>query len=160
MILPEHEKYHKMNAKEADIREKTIMHVSKTTSMGGEQLHAEIPIYPDDTREQITDRMNFMFSLLQERLETENKAIENKNQAQQRIHDISMAIKRNHLSFQTKSRALQKNLSKKKISQANYDQEMIDLKAKLDEANRQLEEGLGGLTPNAERIIEKAAEEA
>src|SRR5580692_600922 len=121
MMLPEHEKYHKMPASEAHIKEKTIMHVSRSTAQTGEQFHAEIPIYPEDTREQIKDRTNFMLSIIQDRLEDENRAVNARNEEQQKINGAAMAIERNKKSFISKTKALAKQLQRKKISKEEHD---------------------------------------
>lgn len=160
MMLPEHEKYHKMDAKDAHIKEKTIMHVTRNTTQTGEQFHAEIPVYPEDTREMVKERTNFLLSIIQDRLEDENKAVNEQTQKQQRINDLAQAYKRNHISFQAKAKALKKELARKKLTLAEYDGQLELMKNNLELANKELESQISVLTDGHKAITERATESA
>lgn len=156
MLLPEHEVFHKMGAKDAGLTEKTVVHVVRTTNQTGEQFHAEIPIYPDDSREVIKNRVNFFLSIIQDRMEDENKAVQARDQETRRIHAISEAMKRNNQSFANQSKALQKKLAKKQIKQAEFDSELGKIKANLITANQELEAAIGN--PGHAKAIMEAAQ--
>ena len=159
-ILPEHEKYHTMDAKDAHIKEKIIMHVTRNTTQTGEQFHAEIPVYPEDTRQMVKDRTNFMLSIIQDRLEDENKAVNEQTQKQQRINDLAQAYKRNHISFQAKAKALMKNVARKKMTLEEHDKELAQMKTNLELANKELEASISELTDGHKAITERAEESA
>jgi hypothetical protein len=47
----------------------------RPTSGDGEQVSLACEIFSDDTRKEIEDRFNFLFSIVQDRLEDQNKAV-------------------------------------------------------------------------------------
>lgn len=76
MLLQDHEKYHNMSP--ADIKwEGTKVcefEVARQTEATGEQFCIKIPLFLEDTREVLMDRVNFVYSIIQDRMEDENKA--------------------------------------------------------------------------------------
>ena len=80
-LLPEFMKYHKLGPNELKFGEKAIMtlDVARQTNNTGEQLHISVPIYADDSREEMMSRIHMAYSILQERLEDENKVMQKLN---------------------------------------------------------------------------------
>lgn len=144
MLLKEHEVYHKMDAAQAQLKEKAVMHIARTTNATGEQFHCEVPIYPDDTRAQIKTRLNFFLSLIQDRMTDENEAVMRNNLEHQRKVATQEALRRNNESFAKQAKALKKRIGKidhtgKGLSESEYETQLADLKSKLAQANAELE---------------------
>jgi len=76
-LMPEHEKYHALGPSDLKFGEKPVMNfgVARTTAQTGEQLHVECPVYASDSREEVLSRLGFCYSIIQERMEDENKAV-------------------------------------------------------------------------------------
>lgn len=138
MLLKEHEVYHKMDATQAQLKEKAVMHIARTTNATGEQFHCEVPIYPDDTRAQIKTRLNFFLSLIQDRMTDENEAVMRNNLEHQRKVATQEALRRNNESFAKQAKALKKRIGKG-LSESEYETQLADLKSKLAQANAELE---------------------
>lgn len=49
--------------------------VCRQTEATGEQFVIKIPVFLEDTREVLTDRLNFIYSIMQDRMEDGNEAI-------------------------------------------------------------------------------------
>jgi hypothetical protein len=80
MLLPEHERFHKLGPNEtikADAKQVMEIQVARQTSTTGEQIAIGCPVYADDTREELNARLGMVYSILQDRLEEENKAMLN-----------------------------------------------------------------------------------
>lgn len=162
MLLTEHAKYHEMGAKEANIREKTVMHISRQTTQTGEQLHCEVPIFPEDTRAEVKTRLNFFYSLMQDRLDDENKAVQAMNDRNQTIRLATEAMRRNHSLFQQGSKRLERELKAGKIAPQDRDASLAALKLNLETANKELQGKIAeiGDKHDVERADKIATEQA
>jgi hypothetical protein len=76
MLVKEHEKYHKMCPKDIrwDGTKVSEIEVARQTEATGEQFCIKIPVFLEDSREILMDRVNFIYSIIQDRMEDENKA--------------------------------------------------------------------------------------
>ena len=94
MLLNNHAKYHAMGIKDIKIkRGKPIMAINMQRSVSEyENWSTSVPIYKDDTREEIKTRLNVIASLLQDRqddyatawVEVEEKNKKEKEEANER----------------------------------------------------------------------------
>lgn len=78
MLLPENERFHKLAPKDvlkADEKPLIEMQLAKQTTSTGEQIVMNCPMYASDTREELNDRIQMCFSIMQERMEEENKVL-------------------------------------------------------------------------------------
>jgi len=77
MLIPEHEKFHKMGPVDTFKKEERAMsiQVARQTSTTGEQIVMECPVFASDTREELNARLGMCYSIMQDRLEDENKAM-------------------------------------------------------------------------------------
>ncbi len=139
MLLQEHKKYHEMGAQEAQLKEKTTVHVVRTTNQTGEQFHVEVPIYPTDDREAIKNRVNFFLSIIQDRMEDENKAMVDAQKKEYEKRALQEASQRNNQSFINQSKDLAKKLKQNKIKQLEHDTQLAKLKENLVTANKELD---------------------
>ena len=130
-----HEKFHKMSPKEAGIKADCAIQIARTTTQTGEQFVTEVPIYVEDTREQVNDRVGFFLSIMQDRMEDANKAM---LEAAQRERDLYAA---KNLVNQVK--ALEKRLQRGKITQEQFDEELAKLNAKAGKGLTLASEGSG-----------------
>ncbi len=82
MLVSDHAKYHSMKPSDIKWSGKKVAAIEylRPTSNDGEQVSLAIDIFIDDTREQLTDRINFLYSLVQDRMEDNNKAVLENNQ--------------------------------------------------------------------------------
>lgn len=122
MLMPSHEKYHKMSPKDVGLKDTMPLQLSRVTAETGEQFTFEVPIYPDDSREAVNDRVNFALSIMQDRMEDVNKAILEAKVVSEKAHKARQMT--------TQVRALEKRLKRGKITQEEYDKEL----ALLDES--------------------------
>lgn len=90
-LLPRYTHYHKKGAKDiAWGKEEDLgfhVQLQRATSVTNEQFAIQIPIYKTDTREEMRDRLQLAYSIVQERLEDENDSmieLHNRQQEQQR----------------------------------------------------------------------------
>lgn len=136
-LLPEHERYHTLGPKDVgvdgDKKPAMTIDVLRTTNNTGEQLHIQVPIYGDDSRDQLRDRLNFAYSILQERLEDENKAVEWRNKRMEIVRRAAEASKRNAERLQKKLNHLQKLARKSKWGEAKFIEERDKLMAEFNE---------------------------
>jgi hypothetical protein len=86
MFSAEEEKFHSLGPKDLglDPEKKASMSIdiARNTNHTGEQLHVSVPIYGNETREEIQRRLGFAYSVIQDRLEAENKVIDWQNSKQ------------------------------------------------------------------------------
>lgn len=80
MLLEEHKIYHELGPKDvrwADEEEKTAceVHIVRQTSATGEQINISVPLFAKDSREDVKSRLGMVYSILQDRMEEENKAL-------------------------------------------------------------------------------------
>jgi hypothetical protein len=142
MILVEHAKYHEMGPKDVGLKEPVFVQVARTTDHTGEQFAFNIPIYPDDSREQVKDRVNFFLSVMHDRVEDINKAIVELDEKNKKSQQIKELIGRNNQTFVNKAKALEKRFKKKQIKPEDYEVELKVLKDGLAAANGPLQKEL------------------
>src|ERR1043165_7982919 len=104
MLRSGHEKYHKMSPGDVGLKAVMPIQISRTTAETGEQFTTEVPVYPDDSREQMNDRINFALSIMQDRMEDVNKAIVEAREKAQKAQKAMVMVR--------KVRALEKRLKK------------------------------------------------
>lgn len=77
MLLEKHERFHKLGLSDLkwDAKPVTEVLVQRQTAMTGETLSIAVPLYADDTREVLNDRMGLFFSIMQDRMEDENERV-------------------------------------------------------------------------------------
>jgi len=82
MLVKDHAKYHAMKPEDIkwDGPKVATIEYLRPTSNDGEQVSLAIPVFKDDSREQLTDRINFLYSVVQDRMEDNNKAVMESNQ--------------------------------------------------------------------------------
>lgn len=80
-LLPEYKKYHSMGPKDCRWGNKEdeafVVQINRQTNSTGEQLAIQVPVYRDDTREQMLDKIYLAYAIVGERLEDENKVMMN-----------------------------------------------------------------------------------
>lgn len=160
MLLDNHKKYHEMGPKDAGLKGEVKLQVARTTDHTGEQFAMDIPIYPDDSREQVRDRVNFFLSLIHDRVEDVNKAIVEMNEREQKLRHARELIKRNLQTFANKAKALEKRLKRKGkdgITQSEYEHALENLKAELKAANEPLQKELEAVGQKFEPPVPEAA---
>lgn len=97
-LLPEHEQYHKLGPKDVGFdkdKEGRVaeLNIARTTSHTGEQLMISCPVYASDSRDELSARVQFCFSIIQDRMEDENVAmIELQNKARLRAANSEKAV--------------------------------------------------------------------
>jgi hypothetical protein len=131
MLLEEHAAYHKMAPKDVGLKAQTHIDVIRTTNQTGEQFHVQVPVYEDDTREAVKSRVNFFLSIIQDRMEDENKAVSKLNDTRQ----LKGIIERNSQNFVNKKSALDKRLEKGKLTKEAYEIHLKELQDGLKTAN-------------------------
>lgn len=86
MFSADTEVHHSLGPKDLglDPEKKAAMSVdiARSTNHTGEQLHVSVPIYGTESREEIQKRLGFAYSIIQDRLEAENKLIDWQNSKQ------------------------------------------------------------------------------
>lgn len=160
-LLKEQEKYHQMSPTDvsmsSDKKPVATIDVARTTNHTGEQFHVAVPVYADDTRDQVNDRLQFFLSIIQDRLEQENKAIVAQNEKAQKVRHIQESVRRNGIHFKKQLEALQKRARKEKWPEAQLISEREKLLKALKESNDKL---LGALSPEEkEGIVDETTEE-
>lgn len=138
MLIADHEKYHAMAPKDVGLKAVMPLQVTRTTAETGEQFTFEVPIYPDDSREMVKDRVNFALSIMQDRMEDINQSmVEAREKAQKAFRAKAMT---------NQVRALEKRLKRGKISQEEFDKELAEISAKFGDAIAAIEAGneIGG----------------
>lgn len=137
MLLDCHEPFHKLGPKDVFKAGKTpVMHVDvvRTTSHTGEQFHINCPVYEDDTREEMKTRVWTCLSLIQERLEEENEALDmvNKKTQAERLREES--IRRNQSKFKKDKKELIARSRSEKWTKEQVDKELVDLESRFKQA--------------------------
>lgn len=77
-LLPEYEKYHSLGPKDVGIRNEPapmLVEIARQTNRTGEQITIKVPVYGDESRAVLHDRLQMAYSVLQDRMEDENKAV-------------------------------------------------------------------------------------
>ncbi len=131
MLLKAHAKYHGLSPKDVGLQAIMPLQITRTTAETGEQFTFEVPIYPEDTREQMNDRINFALSIMQDRLEDVNAAITEQRLTAQKVHHAK--------AIANKVRALEKRLSRGKITKEEYDKEIAAMDEKFSDTMDALE---------------------
>jgi hypothetical protein len=135
-LLIEHEKYHTMGPKDVkwEGEQAFPMQISRQSSGLGEQITIECPVYKDDTREDMMNRIHMCYSIIQERLESENKALlEAEGKAKKRAHDTVLrkeAKGRNEARYKREQKELRRTANKEK-----WDGNQLEIKLEKLEYN-------------------------
>lgn len=120
MLKSGHERYHKLTPKDIALQSPMPIQISRTTSQTGEQFTFEVPVYPDDSREMVRDRVNFALSVIQDRMEDENAAIlERAKRA---------ATAKAAKVLEKKVKAVERQLKRGKIKQEEADLQLAEAK--------------------------------
>lgn len=119
MLMRDHARYHALSPKDVGLKDTMPLQITRTTAETGEQFTFEVPIYPDDSREKVNDRVNFALSIMQDRMEDVNKAVTEAREKAQKAHHAKVMV--------GKVRALEKRLKRGKITQETFDKEMEEL---------------------------------
>lgn len=118
MFSAEEEKYHSMGPRDLGLQpeKKAAMSVdiARNTNHTGEQLHISVPIYGDESREEVQKRLGFAYSILQDRLEAENKVIDWQNSKQSIIRQSATRIEALKKEMKTELNILEKRRRKEK----------------------------------------------
>lgn len=130
-LSKELEKYHKLSPKDVGLQATLPLQISRTVAESGEQMTMEVPIYPDDSREQMKDRINFALSVMQDRLEDVNAAILEAKKKADKANQARIAV--------AQVRALEKRLKKGTIKQAKFDEEMAALNEKFGDVMQEID---------------------
>lgn len=117
------EKYHKMSPKDVGLQATMPIQISRTVAESGEQMTMEVPIYPDDSRDSMNDRINFALSVMQDRLENVNAAILEAKVKADKANQARIAV--------SQVRALEKRFKKGTIKKAKFDEELAELNEKF-----------------------------
>lgn len=143
MLLAEHKKYHEMSPKDVVKQEQSVMSidVARTTTHTGEQFHVTIPVYISDSREELRDRMQFCLSIMQERMEEENEAMNRMNAAVQTERVRGESIRRNQLKLKKDRKELLIRSKREGWNKEVTDNELNDLQQKFETAQKTLLEG-------------------
>jgi len=133
------ETFHTLGPKDLGIdpEKKSIMSmdIAKTTNHTGEQIHIAVPIYADDDRIAVSRRLGFAYSLIQDRMEAENKALKFVKGRSLTIHRGEEIIGKNEQHFANKLKALTKLVTKGKMSEKEFVVEKEHLIIALKESN-------------------------
>ena len=148
MLLEDHAKYHKLGPSDVGLQATAYLDIARTTSHTGEQFHVQVPVYKEDSREQLKDRVNFFLSIIQDRMEDENKAVNKMNE----IRQLQTSIERNGKSFLIQKKALDKRLKKQQLNLAEYNSELETLKENLKKANQTILEKLDTMGHKMEAV--------
>jgi hypothetical protein len=89
-----HERFHKLGpqdvswGKEVEGKKTVVMSFSVTRStIDNEQVSMQVPVFAEDSRETLEDRMGFAFSVVQDRLDEAAKAWEEAAQTAEKAKD-------------------------------------------------------------------------
>lgn len=149
-------KYHAMGPKDVGIvpdkKAAMFLDVIRTTNNTGEQLHMQIPVYGDETREELNNRFNFAFSFIQDRLEAENQSIEWKNQRLTVIRRAQVVLEKNAKHFEKKLNELNKMRRKQNWSQEQFEHERKKLIEDLEKANAATEKAAAHAKAELEKM--------
>ncbi len=142
MLLDSHKKYHDMGPADLGLKETLYVQVARTTTQTGEQFIFNVPFYQDDSREMFTNRINFCLSVMQDRMEDENKAVEEVQKRQLATTIAKGTIGRNHKAFVSQAKAVKKRFARGVIDEATADAEIAALKEKMVQANAEFQKQL------------------
>lgn len=156
MLLPEHERFHKLSPKDVklqgDKKHAMVFDIQRTTLHTGENVHVSVPVYDDDSREELNDRIGFAFSVIQDRLEQENLAVTWRSDREQEIRQANEVQKRNLAELQKQLKEVEKAARKSKWDaetldakkseiQEKYKMAMDPILAKAEHARKELDAG-------------------
>lgn len=151
MLLVEHTKYHKLGPKDLRfpvwgwlgrllnlfgiIKAPAVMNmeVTRNTSSTGEQIHISVPIYHGDDRRHMMDRINMAYSILQERLEDENKLMLELNDKAQKRRKAKLEIEKLHALYGEEFSSIEKRQKKEQFDD-NYKAELLGKAQDSEEA--------------------------
>jgi hypothetical protein len=148
-MLPEHTKYHSLGpqdiswGKENEERVMTFA-VTRQSSAFGEQTSMECPVFASDSREMMMNRIHMCYSILQERMEDENKVtITLEGKARERAKEIKLkkeAQDRNQKRFEAEKKEINRKAHAEKWKGDRIEKELEELTAKFFEAQKLIDE--------------------
>lgn len=137
-LSPETKVFHSIGPKDIglDPERKPAMNIGivRTTNQTGEQIHIDCPVYGDETREVLKQRLGFAYSVLQDRLEEENKAVAWQNKRQQTIRSVIAADKKNAERLEQLFAKCAKDAKRHKWTEEKYKEERDKIRAEADKA--------------------------
>lgn len=138
------EKYHTLGPKDVWKDETSVgtVDIARTTNATGEQLHINCPIYKTDTREELNERLQVCYSVLQDRLEQENRIVSENNKRAQQQRLTNEAIKRNEAKYEKDLRNLQKEAKKQRWTDETLETKTKELRENFLKAQETLTKDL------------------
>ncbi len=131
MLLPEHAQYHKLGPKDCAFKsyKKKVadVNICRNTSTTGEQISILIPIYSDDSRKEMDDRLGMAYSILQDRLEAENKVMAVLNEKQQNRRQCMMRVEKEDKEYNFAIEKIEKRQRKEGFDDAFKDKLLGEL---------------------------------
>lgn len=120
-----------------DPEKKSVMSVdiARTTNHTGEQIHISVPMYSDDDRETVLKRLGFAYSVIQDRMESENKAMEFVKERSETIRRAEAIISRNENHLKLELEKLGKLAKRNKISKQEFEVQRDKLMKGLEISN-------------------------
>jgi hypothetical protein len=142
MFNKESERFHTLGPKETIKSGDPAFRIGivRTTSYTGEQFHIDCPVYADDSRAELHDRVGMCLSVIQERLEEENEAMVEINEREQKTRLREEVIKRNVMKFNKDKKDLEKEAKKAGWKPETLEAKIKDLEERFDTAQKTLEE--------------------
>jgi hypothetical protein len=140
------ETFHMMGPKDLGIDpdKKSIMNmdIARTTNHTGEQLHISVPMYADDDRATVSKRLGFAFSIIQDRMESENKAMEFIKERSTTVHRGGELVARNEKHFQEELNKISKQHERTKLTSEEFVAARTKLMEDLKAANEPIQKDI------------------
>lgn len=113
-LIPEHEQHHSLGPKDVGIKwdKPAAMHVEvvRTTNQTGEQICVKVPVYGDESREELQKRLAMAYSIIQDRLEDENKAVNWRNEKGQTARRAAEKVRRKEIDLKDQLKPIEKEI--------------------------------------------------
>lgn len=145
MLLDEHAKYHKLGPKDCNWEGKQCAEIAiaRQTSALGEQCEIKVPIFTEDTREQMMDKIHMAYSIMQERMEDQNKVVMGL-EAQSKVRANEETLRRqskdrNKSRYEKELKAMRRQGHKEHWMTDKLEKEELDLAAKFNEAQHRID---------------------
>lgn len=139
-LSPETRKHHSTNPCDVGLspEKKAAMTVGivRQTSQTGEQIHIDCPVYAEDTREQLKARLGFCYSILQERLEEENEAVNFQNKRHQTMRMCKVADENNIKHKEKLFAKLEKSAKAQRWTEEKIAEEKKLIETEFDKAHK------------------------
>lgn len=136
-LSSKHRKYHELSPCDVFTKEETPItsyDVGRATSATGEQFHFSCPVYKSDTREELNNRIQFLMSIVQDRLEEENEAMQEAEAEVTKARRKGEVMKRNRSKYDAELKALKKEAKKKGWTEEETTTKVTELTNKFEKA--------------------------